>query len=282
MTPNTSLPRRSDDLDNYLLICLSVPVIRRIESLLTRIGVSIIHNSLTISSEDALCSHICSRVSSNHEYTMLFQFLQFEYLSPECVRTFVAMNPIPVSLPLWQGLSQRLVSGVGVEFPLDTGRPLDGIISYLKLIYGVHATLTKMVTITASSRWRGYLTYLLDFSSDSRYLTLAYPNGWLCWDFQELRLRPTHYTIWSLHLKSWVVEGSLDGANWTEIDRRTNTNEFIQPGGIASFPISKLATCRFIRLTQTGPNHAGGWVIIASAFEFFGDIYNGQSKLSKK
>jgi hypothetical protein len=41
-----------------------------------------------------------------------------------------------------------------------------------------------------------------------------------------MHVRPTHYTLSGWHLKSWVVEGSLDGQCWAEIDRPTNNQDF--------------------------------------------------------
>jgi hypothetical protein len=45
-------------------------------------------------------------------------------------------------------------------------------------------------------------------------------NNWICYDFKERTIVPTHYTIRTnrndpgyLHLKSWLVEMSADGEN---------------------------------------------------------------------
>jgi hypothetical protein len=87
-----------------------------------------------------------------------------------------------------------------------------------------------------------------DLTSGSQFSSNDEPGQWICWDFREMRVRPTHYTIWAAWLKSWVVEGSLDGESWTEIDRQTNNQDF-------SFAVSNPAGCRFIRLTQTDGPH---------------------------
>jgi hypothetical protein len=72
-------------------------------------------------------------------------------------------------------------------------------------------------------------------------------------------------------LISWVVERSLDGEAWTEIDRRTDHNVFLLLE-MASYPVSKAAECRFIRLTQTGKNHFGTNKLTINIFEFFGTL----------
>jgi hypothetical protein len=69
-----------------------------------------------------------------------------------------------------------------------------------------------------------------------------------------------------------MVEGSLDLVNWTEIDRKTDNNDFKARWATATFDVSKSAECRFIRLTQTGKRHFGDDNLIIDACEFFGTL----------
>jgi hypothetical protein len=94
---------------------------------------------------------------------------------------------------------------------------------------------------------------------------------WICWDFREPRVRPTHYTIKALHLVSWVLEGSQDGENWVEMDRKTGCEDF-RLAGTASFGVVKMVGCRFIRLVQTGANHPGTDGLRLESVEFFGTL----------
>jgi hypothetical protein len=140
------------------------------------------------------------------------------------------------------------------EFPMTAPQSLEGIISYLTKKHGnVHEK--GIVTIT-------HREWLLN-STDDRH-------QWVCWDFREMRVRPTHYTIRGLLLKSWVVEGSLDGESWTEIDRQTDNQDFEGYWHTASFAVSKPAECRFIRWNAVSSffnsNHKD------FAFEFFGTL----------
>jgi hypothetical protein len=101
------------------------------------------------------------------------------------------------------------------------------------------------------------------------------PGQWVCWDFREMRVRPTRYTLHAILLKSWIVEGSLDGRTWTVIDRQMNTDYFNSVGR-ASFPASSPAEFRFIRLTQTDKNHryhGGDDGLCLASVEFFGTLF---------
>jgi hypothetical protein len=85
-----------------------------------------------------------------------------------------------------------------------------------------------------------------------------------------MRFRLTHYAIKSSRLKSWVVEGSLDFVNWTEIDRKADNEDFKGGWATALFAVSNSAECRFIRLTQTGKRHSFDDYLVIGAFEIFG------------
>jgi hypothetical protein len=73
------------------------------------------------------------------------------------------------------------------------------------------------------------------------------------------------------NLNSWVVESSLDGENWIEIDRETN-HFSLQWRLVASFPVWNSEECRFIRLTQTGKNSIRADFLGITAFEVFGPL----------
>jgi hypothetical protein len=70
-------------------------------------------------------------------------------------------------------------------------------------------------------------------------------NNWICYNFKERRIVPTHYTIrtdWggkcSSHLKSWLVETSTDGENWREVAREEDNKQLNGEYFTATFPIA--------------------------------------------
>jgi hypothetical protein len=157
-------------------------------------------------------------------------------------------------------------------FQLEEAESVDGIISYLTLKHGGNVHEKGIVTITSKSVFLdGDGWNVADLTSGRRFVSNDEPGQWICWDFHEMRVRPTHYTVKSYLLKSWVVESSLDGEAWTEIFRKTDNQDF-RRGEIASFAVSKSAKCCFIRLTQTGKNHNGNDMLVIQAFEFFGTL----------
>jgi hypothetical protein len=97
-------------------------------------------------------------------------------------------------------------------------------------------------------------------------------------DFKDRRIIPTHYTLRSYHeesvnnLRSWVIEVSVDGATWTEIDRKSNNEKLHSGNAIATFEVAKHEECRLIRLVNVGPNHSGDDCLHISSFEIFGSL----------
>jgi hypothetical protein len=126
--------------------------------------------------------------------------------------------------------------------PFQQSAPLDGIIAHLSRKCGGNVHDRGIVNVTSSSRlggsptWDGKNAFDLKsssvFHSDGRWDAHSIPhtrNQWISYDFQETKIIPTQYSIRSRadpcaadgsHPKSWLVEVSMDGSNWTEIDHQ--------------------------------------------------------------
>jgi hypothetical protein len=192
--------------------------------------------------------------------------------SPSCPKP--SPSPVPTSSPKPSGspTPSAAKSQNKVEIPMKEAKSLDGIISYLSQKHGGNVGEKGIVTITSKSVFAGDLKCVADLTSDSRFISKDEPGQLVCWDFGEMRVRPTHYTLRAWQLKSWVVEGSLDGRSWTEIDRRTNNQDFKMCRNTASFAVSNPAEFRFIRLTQTAKRRPGDDCLFLRAVEFFGTL----------
>jgi myosin heavy subunit len=156
-------------------------------------------------------------------------------------------------------------------------KSLDGVISHLTKEHPGNIHDLGIVRLTSKSVWntdrRYALRNVVDLTSQFVFSSKNEPGQWVCWDFREMLIRPTHYTIASWLLKSWVVEGSMDGTVWREIDSKTNTRTFQDlETTTASFVVEKPAEFRFIRLTQTDKDHEGDHYLRLCAVEFFGTL----------
>jgi hypothetical protein len=166
-----------------------------------------------------------------------------------------------------------------VQCPIKQGCPMDGVISYLTRKHGGNVHDQGIVAITASSCTSFVEPKVLaDFDENFAYFeSKAGLQQWVRWEFKGMRVEATHYTIrsshWeekSIHPQSWIIEGSMDGKKWMELDRRTKSNHLNGSSLVASFTMAKVVEARFIRLSQIGKNHSESDVLAFAAFEIFG------------
>jgi hypothetical protein len=163
----------------------------------------------------------------------------------------------------------------------EPSSPLCGIINHLTSGLGGNVDDRNVVNITANrvydSSGRYAAKNVTYFESDSGFVSANEPNQSICFDFKILRIEPTHYTIRTpngdqndCHLKNWVIEGSIDGTSWTEIDRHENNNDLNRSLALKTFAVSNVATFQMIQLRQIGLNHANNNHLCFTAFEIFG------------
>jgi hypothetical protein len=101
-------------------------------------------------------------------------------------------------------------------------------------------------------------------------------NNWLCYDFKERGILPTHYAIRTnhvdpggTHLKSSLVETSANGKNWREVVREGDNEQLNGKFFTGTFKVAGGGECRFIRLVNIGRSHAGNDQVRISAWEIF-------------
>jgi E3 ubiquitin-protein ligase HECTD1 len=139
----------------------------------------------------------------------------------------------------------------------------------------------NIVSITASSigNPQSYpLRHVADFENQSCFATNNEANSWICYDFKDMQIKVTHYSIRTRrdanngHLRFWILEGSQDGLSWVTIDDRQNDTSLNSEGAISTFSISQnfQKAFRQVRLRQTGKNTSGTDNLIVNSIEFFG------------
>jgi hypothetical protein len=260
-------------------------------------------SSLKVISEDSIYEFVRDLCSVDVEMNSLFEFVLFEYLTVSSMRDFISMSSNSsiflerLNQSIWDRLCDRLILSVsplrssrrlssppGRTFTLKSDSRLDGIISGLTSLCGGNVHDRGLVSITDSSHYSD--SYIGKIAADlgnanSCFHSNNSPDQWLCYDFKNSRVALTHYSIRTCpggtngsHLKSWVIEISNDGSNWTEVDRRVNNNDLNGTSFIGTYSISgQVHESRFVRLRQIGKNHNGCDLLVVSAFELFGTLY---------
>jgi hypothetical protein len=171
--------------------------------------------------------------------------------------SFFAQPPITEVTNAVQKLQREILFG----FPMRQDKSLDGIIAYLT---NKHSGVLRGNRIAVTTSASG------SHHPDSA-LQEKEPGEWVCWDFREMRVRVSDYTLRSVGLKSWVVHGSPDRRNWKLLDEQQDDEQF-QSLNTASFAVGWLRRgdeCRFILLTRRD-SHDGAHELRLDSAEFFG------------
>ena len=196
------------------------------------------------------------------------------------LKTAIATNLITVFLIL--GIDITFGQEENPEFSYDESKPLDGIIASFTRQCGQNVHDAGIVNVTSSAFFDSrYPKNAVDLETNSSFVSEDAANSWICYDFKDTRVIPTSYSVRSIgggpgaaNLKSWVVEVSNDGEEWTEIDRQDDNTDLNEKHAIKNFEIYLIPSdgIRFFRLRSTGQSHQGGFRIAFTALEIFGTL----------
>jgi hypothetical protein len=136
-----------------------------------------------------------------------------------------------------------------------------------------------IVSVTSSSVRGPYPAHsVVDFNNSSVALTNGERNEWICSDFKRKQVNLHHYLLrsWNdsdcYYLTNWVIEGSVDGTAWMELDQRNNCRDLVGLNLSQSFAVSGTGFFRLIRLRQTGKDSSRYDYLTLGAFELFGIV----------
>jgi hypothetical protein len=259
-------------------------------------------DSLKLESEDQLWNFIrtWSQKQNDSDFesrsVRFLEFVKLEYLSFETMKEVI--SAISESLPslnsaVWTSLQSRLLLSVSLP-PTFCDRyssvthhsvgndPLSGIVAFLTRKHGGNVHDLGIVTVTVSSHPSNTTDQtirkrILDLTTtDHAWTRWDAPNQWFCCDFKTSWIRPTDYAIRAepnpSNLQHWVIEGSVNGIEWIELDQRRDNTDLKTALTTKVFSITNSHPVRQIRIRQTGPNHNSNHCLALTAFEVFGDL----------
>jgi hypothetical protein len=253
---------------------------------------------LKIKSEDWFYDVIWKFVEIDRNCFGLVEFVCFEFVSTSIAGRFISDGCDYLDLldpNIWRSLGRRFIYDIsptgsnsrlavcGRQFSPSGQSSLDGIISYLTAKCGGNVHDKGIVNITSSSLHGS--TYLPNNAADLRNLAgSAYfhsaneANAWLCYDFAKREVTPTHYAVVSTasagnnHPKSWCLEVSTNGRDWTEVHQCPPNNDLVGSNQVGMYAVTQSVQGRFVRLRQTGKNHLHQDYFTVCALELFGTL----------
>ena len=177
------------------------------------------------------------------------------------------------------------VKDKGLEIIHKSENNFDGIIKYLENKYGENIIQQGIISIEVSSNsYSGNSTYgfhenLINYNWVNGFFSKNVPNSWFEVNFKNNKVKINGYSLKTSrnsysHLKSWVIEGSNDRSNWTEIDKKENNYDLNGPSYQKYFPISQITDeFQFIRIRTIGKDHYNEDYLVLTNFEFYGEIF---------
>jgi len=173
---------------------------------------------------------------------------------------------------------------VGIEFEYTSDFDDRGILYWIATNKGrepwTNAHLANRIKITASSIEKGNPGDLVS-REPSELWTKDVPASWFSIDLGKTRVAiPTTYTLRhggnykADSLRTWDLQGSADGQNWTVLKRHTNDKSLNSNFASNSWTIPGVTKAyRYFRILQTGRNSNNHNFLVLSGFEIYGSLY---------
>ncbi|KAF6159800.1 hypothetical protein GIB67_030058 [Kingdonia uniflora] len=157
----------------------------------------------------------------------------------------------------------------------------NGVIYFAGTSYGEHQwvnpVLAKKISVTASSPPSRYTDPKALVSRAFQATSFAGPRiedekncAWWMLDIGQ-----DHQDGSNAFMRSWVLQGSLEGKNWTDLRVHEKDQTICKPGQFASWPIigpTSVLPLRFFRVLLTGPTTSDSipWNICICFLELYG------------
>jgi serine/threonine protein kinase len=175
----------------------------------------------------------------------------------------------------------RLDPHTSTQFPYSCGTDFDGIFAHWAAAGDLCSS--GLLNVTGNSNDKSQdtsLRQIVDFSWTGCWLSQNEAGSWIKIDFPKHFVCLTDYTIKTYpfgpgfsHLKSWVIEGDIDG-QWVVLDAQENNNDLNGKSLLATFRCSgPQRQCSSFRLRQTGPNHHDDNYLCITNIEFYGVVF---------
>lgn len=279
---------------------------------------SIISNErLVIESEDKLFDFITDLFKEEEDkeddYNLIsfYELIEFSELTENKFNQFLnSFNPNEITNSIWRKLNKCFYFNMcslvkkknekplsdsqnryyyilqTAKFPYD-GDPRNqfrGIIQHLHNICKGNVHDKKIIEVTSSSCYMASCSpkNATDFDNNLYFASNNEEDAWICYDFKERKVKPSHYSIRSRkdcgkggnHLRKWCIEGSNDLKNWKTLDVRKKEKSLDDANATNTFDIQteldKDDFFRYLRLRQIGYNTGSNFHLNIAALEFFG------------
>ena len=236
------------------------------------------------------------------KFKKLLNCVHFEFLTKKEMSKFLSLiEPEDISGPIWNSLCNRLLMDVTDNkneentkndsnqtqsnriretlIKTDLDHPMHGVLWVLSQKCGGNVHEKGIVNITSSTTDYNQPYDVANEDWNDYWYSKEESYPWLCVDFKDMSFKPTNYTLRTFncgpgysHIKTWVLEGSNDGNNWTLLDSQTNCNLMNNKRATIVFNCNSDTSYHKLRIKMTGRNHHNGTYMCLSGIDFFGTL----------
>jgi hypothetical protein len=162
---------------------------------------------------------------------------------------------------------------------LPPNSDIKSTLSHLAWIYGDNVHSKGEVILAASSIQKngGTARWEMKHAGDHKIETYFCANDnaidWIYFHLKNKIIESIQDSVFlGWHpLKSWIVEGCIDGKNWILLDEKNNCEAKVDKS-LRTLPFQRSPAIQMIRSTQTRPTHSGPDYLILRRFEVFATI----------
>lgn len=173
------------------------------------------------------------------------------------------------------------------ECKYKEGDAFNGILRHLTNQTGgnIHDNQTIIISSNSINSDCYHPKNLVDFTNNNIYHSKNEKDVKICFDFKDKAIQLSSYSIKSYdtnkdnsgHLKSWVIEVSNDGENWTVVDDHNDDPSLNGPNITKNFQVKKQLNnfYQFVQLRSTGYNWCSSinyYYIYFYFIDFFGKL----------
>ena len=255
------------------------------------------NDKLKLYNEEEVFDLILKLYLRSNDYSQLFSYVIFMNLSKEYIQEFTENFDInDMNKAIWKTICCRLEQDICKESVSAyqashhdflkkrylRSKYQHNIIQYLSKQCHGNVQAQNIIRITSSSTYSDdyKVENVLEKNDNKIFGSKDIEDSWIQFDFKERKVLLDSYTLKTInnfetacHLKSWVLEVSDDGQNYTEIDRQFYCDLICGPLKTETFPVCCSCPHRFVRLMQTEENWGGSNSLWINQIEFSGFIY---------
>lgn len=231
---------------------------------------------------DTLLNFAISCYQKDESLTYYFPKVDYTKVSPDLLFKFMNLVDLESAKDIWTSLKAKFYDpAYNVKGPKTIDLTAeDGVFTYIHKARNADLYENKIIEVITKPNKPVNAKQIFNYDKnlENIFVTTNEPNSSITFKLDPLSLQITSYEItsckwvkFSNHLRSWVVEISVDGEKWTEIDAQNDCESLNGSNLTCKFDIkTKVDFAKYIRLRTTSTDWRQKNFLAYNRLEFYG------------